>query len=221
MRMVKSNGNGELTQWLISDLVSECFSSTIYPSALLSIKRPSRSSKLDLALCNSQNWWATTELTHLYCPEELQGTSVFYARASRIWLVAWDVDDLALSTGCGQASSQGGRNVTNPGGFFDQAYIDPDYWINTVNQVLVQYYFYLNEAYYSDPIYNDFRYYCDTYHEDSSKIMEVNVPWDPGKATLPYPSKVSAWGQAEFQGRRDVRALIWPPSCWVVDMGSP
>jgi hypothetical protein len=34
-------------------------------------------------------------------------------------------------------------------------------------------------------------------------------------------SEASAWGQAEFQGGRDVRALIWPPSRWVIDMGSP
>ena len=65
------------------------------------------------------------------------------ARASAIWLVAWNVDDLESSTGYGQAPFLGGRNV-NQASFSNQVHVCCDY--------------YLDHAYYFDTGCSDLLY---------------------------------------------------------------
>jgi hypothetical protein len=159
------------------------------------------------ALCNSQKWQTIPELTHLHCPEELQWSLVLCARVFWIWLVAWDVDDPRFSTSCGQAPSQGGRKATELGAFSNQIYVNHDYYIAFVNQIHVGYDFYLCQGYYFDTVCSAIIYYREDFHDDSSKTKEGRLPWDPGGAA-------AAWGQAAFQGGRDVRDPSWLAPSW-------
>ena len=103
--------------------------------------------------------------------------------------------------------------------FSDQVHVGHGYYIAFGNQIFVGYDYFLDQVYYFDKVSSDLVYH----REDPNKMKEVSTPWDPGKSALHYPSKTSAWGQADFQEGRNVMTLACVhqvgPLSWVIDGG--
>jgi hypothetical protein len=140
MGLQKLKGNGEQTQWLVSNVVT--IPNNVYVSALSKIKRLSQTSKAGHQAVIALFFWVPTDLelegqanrywnipwdpegyslytsssekrwtTLLNCYEQLMWSSILLAGAFRIWLVAWNVDGLVFSMGSGHAPFQRGREV--------------------------------------------------------------------------------------------------------------
>ena len=100
---------------------------------------------------------------------------------------------------------QGGRDINAVTTFFEQVSIGHKYYLN-FEEV------HANTNYYQDASFGwvpgSYDPYLDEeYRRNCNTLKEVHTAWDPGKLARRYPSKSSAWGQAEFQGGRDVRNL--------------
>ena len=132
--------------------------------------------------------------------------------AYQIWLVAWTMSSLTFSMVCGQAHFHGERDAIRAA-FSDQVYSShDDYHIDLINQIPVNYGYYLEQAHYSGIVSTDLICHHKSSRGASRNIKTIQMTWNPGKVNLSVPTEASAWGQDEFQGGRDVRTLPCVPN---------